>query len=124
LMAGGIATACQYATLILLVEATRVNEVAASALGYAAGALVNYVINYYLTFASKARHLPTMIKFFAVVLIGLGLNTLIMYLGHAVIGLHYIAAQLLATGVVLVWNFIGHKFWTYQQAKPTTTLNS
>lgn len=113
LMAGGIATACQYATLIVLVEAIRFNEVVASALGYTVGAAVNYILNYHVTFSSKARHLPTLVKFSTIVVLGLGLNTLIMYLCHAVIGVHYMASQLTATAVVLVWNFVGHKCWTY-----------
>jgi len=119
LMAGGLATIFQYGALLLLVEAGHANEVLASAVGYTIGALVNYVANYYFTFASSSKHLPTMLKFFTIVALGLGLNTLTMYLGHAIMGIHYIASQVIATGLVFVWNFIGHKFWTYQAQRPS-----
>jgi len=115
LIAGGTATACQYIVLISLVEKFEVYEILASILGYLIGALVNYLINYYVTFSCEAHHLKTLSKFIIIACVGLGLNTLIMYLFHVVIGIYYLTSQILATLTVLIYNFIGHKYWTYKK---------
>jgi putative flippase GtrA len=39
-----------------------------------------------------------------------------MLLGH-VPGLRYIVAQLLATALVLAWNFLGNSVWTFAQRR-------
>ncbi len=113
LLAGGTATAVQYATLVLLVELAALNPVFASVVGYTAGAVVNYLLNYYFTFLSNSRHLLTALKFAMVVLSGLGINALIMYTGIELLQLHYILSQAIATLLILVWNFFAHKLWTY-----------
>ena len=36
-----------------------------------------------------------------------------MWLLAAKLGLHYLLAQLVTTGLVLVWTFAGNRFWTF-----------
>ncbi len=50
----------------------------------------------------------------AVALVGLGINTAIMYGLTHYTGLHYLLCQVLATGVVLGWNFLANRFWTFR----------
>lgn len=112
---GVIAAVAHYGTLICLVELVALRAVAASALGFTAGALVNYSLNYRITFRSDKAHREAMAKFFTVALVGLGLNTAIMALATEVLALHYLLSQVLATGMVLVWNFTGNRLWTFRE---------
>jgi putative flippase GtrA len=34
------------------------------------------------------------------------------------LGVPYLAAQLVTTGVVLFWSFLAHKFWTFREPLP------
>lgn len=111
---GVIGTAAQYAVLITFVRMGRIDPVWASSFGAVVGALVNYYLNYRYTFRSSIGHGEAMLKFFAVAGIGLTLNLLVMSILARHLGLHYLLSQLLATGLVLLWNFAGNRFWTFR----------
>jgi len=110
---GAIGTAAQYLVLVLLVEGLAVNPVLASTLGFGLGAIVNYLLNYHYTFRSDKSHLEAAGKFFSVALVGALTNSLLMYLGTDWLGLNYLLAQVLATGVVLIQNFLLNRYWTF-----------
>ncbi|MGH8750099.1 MAG: GtrA family protein [Burkholderiales bacterium] len=114
--AGVFGTAAHYLVLLILVELAAANPVTASFLGFLCGALVNYTLSRRYIFESAAPHRQALIKFLGVALVGLALNTLIMSAGVG-LGLHYLLAQIIATGLVLMWNFAGNKFWTFKENK-------
>lgn len=109
---GGVATAIQYALLVLLVRGLRMAPTPASSIGFALSSFVNYLLNYRFTFHSDRPHAPAAAKFALLAGMGLLINAAIM---HVMIraGVHYLIAQVCATGVVLFWNFIGNSLWTF-----------
>ena len=111
---GAVGTAFHFAILASVVNLHLAGPVAGSMLGFTAGAVVNYLLNYHLTFNSRDRHLSTFLKFLAVAVSGLCLNTLIMYLMTQ--SLHYLVSQVVATAIVLAWNFLCNRFWTFREA--------
>jgi putative flippase GtrA len=111
--AGGIGTAAHYLLLLALVMGWAVNPVLASALGFLAGLLVNYLLSHHWVFRSRRRHLETAFKFLVIAGAGLALNTGLMQIAISMAGIHYLLAQVLATAVVLLWNFAGNRFWTF-----------
>ena len=82
-----------------------------------ASAGLNYWLNYHFTFRSRNPHVGAVGRFALVALSGLGLNALVMMLLGYVPGLKYIVAQLIATALVLVWNFLGNSVWTFAQRR-------
>jgi len=115
LVVGGLSTILQYIVLVAAVSFFGVNPVNGSLLGYAFGGGVNYYLNYKLTFKSDKPHINTTWKFVVIMAVGFSLNGYIMSILIFDVELHYIFAQLLATAVVLVWNFIANKFWTFSK---------
>lgn len=113
---GVIGTGAHYTVLIILVELFSADVVAASTVGFICGAAVNYVLNYKITFKSQKRHFEAFVKFFSVALVGAGLNALIMDLGRDHLPLNYLFVQLLATGLVLFWNYGANRLWTFRVA--------
>ena len=112
-MVGGIATLIQYAVLLALVQLAGLNPVWASAIGYALSAVLNYLMNYRYTFRSQAHHGRAALKFVTIAGLGLLLNSLVMA-GLIRADAHYLAAQVVATAVVLLWNFFGARYWTFR----------
>ncbi|HJS92547.1 MAG TPA: GtrA family protein [Steroidobacteraceae bacterium] len=111
-LVGGVATAVQYALLVLLVRAFGMAPTPASSLGFLASAVVNYLLNYRFTFESDRPHAAAAAKFAALAAAGLLVNAAIM---HVLIeaAVPYLVAQLCASAVVLFFNFIGNSVWTF-----------
>lgn len=114
---GAIGTIGHYTTLIVLVQFWRVDPVAASSFGFIVGAVINYILNYQFTFESDKRHSEAITKFFIVATIGAGINGFIMYIGVENTNINYMLVQIFATGIVLLWNFIVNKLWTFAHHK-------
>jgi putative flippase GtrA len=114
---GVIGTAAHYSVLVTLVQLAKADAVISSTLGFVVGACVNYTLNYLFTFNSSKRHLEALPKFFTIALLGMLANAAIMTgLVHKA-GVHYLPAQIVATMVVLVWNFAGSKIWVFREKR-------
>jgi putative flippase GtrA len=110
---GAVGTAAHYLVLIGLVQGSGTNAVPASVAGFVVGALVNYTLNYHVIFRSDKSHLTAASKFMAIALVGLLLNTAIVWFAVNTLGIHYLVSQILATALVLVWNYAGNRIWTF-----------
>jgi len=110
---GAVGTAAHFAVLIVSVQALSMSPVSGSLAGFITGAIINYLLNYYVTFKSTNRHLDSSLKFFTIAMIGLGLNTAIMYIMSQ--WLYYLISQVIATAIVLIWNFLCNRFWTFRE---------
>ena len=113
---GASGTAVQYAVLWLGVEHFGAVAAVASAIGYLLGAVVNYVLNYFLTFGSSQSHLRTATRYAALLCVGWTLNTVLMYVLVQHAHWYYWAAQIVATGIGLIWNFAGSRWWAFNEA--------
>lgn len=111
-MSGGLGTTAQYIILVFGVQVFGM-PVVFSTLGAIVGAITNYVFNYHYTFESRESHLRTMHRFFGVALIGFVLNTVAIGFCIHKLRLHYLLAQCLSTGVVLVCGFAVNLVWTF-----------
>jgi putative flippase GtrA len=110
---GVIGTLGHYTVLVVLVQFWAVDPVFASSLGFIVGAVINYILNYHFTFQSRKRHSEALTKFLIVAIIGTGINGFIMYIGVENTRINYMIIQLFATLVVLLWNFIVNRLWTF-----------
>lgn len=110
---GAIATALHYVVLVTCASGFSLDPVLSATLGYLAGAVISYWINYTVTFRSTRRHRDAIVRFGAVAVVGLIINTATVNFGISELSLHYFLAQVLATLIVLIWNFIANKIWTF-----------
>ncbi len=116
-LAAGLASAvAHYGVLIGLVEGVHFTPVPATLCGYIAGGVVSYVLNRKLTFASRRSHAGAAWRFAVVAGVGFGLTGIAMTFLTGSLALPYLLAQVLTTGVVLVWSFTAHRFWTFDEA--------
>lgn len=111
---GAVGTIVHYTILILLVEKTGMSAVLSSSVGAIAGAFVNYFLNYYFTFRSNRRHAKAIVQFYIVAGSGFLLNALSIWIMVDVLEIYYLLAQLVTTGIVLLWNFWLNRTWTFR----------
>jgi len=111
---GGIATLIQYLILMSLVEITGLLPYIASTIGYMVSAILNYFLNYYFSFGSSANHISAITKFSVVASIGLLINATVVYISSEILYTNYIIAQVLATCIVTISNFLLLKNWAYK----------
>lgn len=109
---GAAATFIHYAILIALVEGLGVSPVVGSTIGFGVGLAFSYTLNRRFTFESQTRHATALVKYVALYGVGMALNGAIlaalMHLGAA-----YLLAQIIATGIVMVWNFVGARWLVF-----------
>ena len=111
-LVGIFAAIAHYGTLIGLVEAFRVAAVPASLAGYVAGGLVSYALSRTHVFSTERSHLDAGWRF-VVAGVGFCLTWVSMHLMVDRFALPYLPAQIATTGIVMVWSFLAHKFWTF-----------
>ena len=56
-------------------------------------------------------------KFAVVMILGLAINTSIIYGLTDLVGIHWLLSWVIATGVVTFWNFGFNRFWTFRKQK-------
>ncbi|WP_018388985.1 GtrA family protein [Ancylobacter sp. FA202] len=115
---GSVGTLAQYAVLIALVQGGVTGPVASSCAGFVVGGLVNYQLGRRLVFRSVKPHREALAKFFTVAGIGLGLNALLMALLTGPLAAPYLPAQILVTGLLVLWHYAGNALWTFRAARP------
>jgi len=113
---GAIGTAGHYATLLILVNLVRLDAVVSSSAGFVVGGIINYALNYKFTFRSQQSHASTAPKFFAIALGGFFLNGLAMTFFVNKLGIHYLLAQVVTTGLILIWTFLANHYWTFSHS--------
>ncbi|MDO8813315.1 MAG: GtrA family protein [Gallionella sp.] len=110
---GFISAMGHYGLLVVLVQCVGVAPIPASVAGALLGAGINYLLNYRFTFRSTKRHRDAVLKFAVIALACLLLNTIFMWLGIELLRLHYLISQIITTGLVLIWSFLGNRYWTF-----------
>jgi dolichyl-phosphate beta-glucosyltransferase len=108
-------TVLDLAVLFALVESAHLDVLFAATISFLAAVINNYTWNKLWTFKDKSKNIrKQFIKFLIVSIIGLLLTILFMYLFVNLLSVWYMFAKALTSVVVLTWNFLGNKYWTFQ----------
>lgn len=114
LFTGGAATLLQYVVLWAGVQVFELLASTASGIGYLAGSVVSYLINYYYTFNSNRSHKGAAARFYIMVSAGWLLNIAIVGFLADWLRWNIWIAQGIATAIVLVWNFCSSRNWVFK----------
>lgn len=110
---GLLAAFVHYSVMIGLAELWHLDTVIAALTGYATGGIVSYILNRRHTYRSDRPHAEATWRFVLVSAIGFALTGLFMHLFVKIGGFPYIPAQVVTTGIVMFWNFLANRFWTF-----------
>jgi putative flippase GtrA len=106
-------TLVHYAFLIVLVRWFTVRPLWASTSGAIIGALVIYLINYFITFHSTRRHINASSRFIVVAAVCTAVNALILNTALTQMDWSLAPAQVFATGIQFSIGFAIHRVWTF-----------
>lgn len=117
-MFGGVGIAAaivHYGALYGLVELAGWRPVPATLVGYVAGGIASYALNRWLTYDTQRSHAEAGWRFALVAGIGFLMTWGLMYLFTEILPFRsaYLLIQIVTTGLVMVWSFLAHKFFTF-----------
>jgi dolichyl-phosphate beta-glucosyltransferase len=115
---GVLGTSVDVAVLWLLVHFGELPVLTATTISFTVSVVNNFLLNKFWTFRSpSSNYRKLFIKFIIVSLGGLALTNLCMWVFVHTIEIWYIWAKLMTSCLVLVWNFLANKYWTFRHSR-------
>lgn len=96
-------------------EKIKLNKYVSNAIGFVCAATSNYVLNRIWTFQSTNEHVATEYGSFMIVsAIGLGINSLTLYILTDKLKWNFYFSKIFAIGVATLWNFFANLMFTFR----------
>lgn len=115
-LVGGLAFVIDFGLLLLLTEKVGLNYLTSATISFIVSVIVNYLLSIAWVFTAhkhtkktKTKSVIQLVIFIALSVCGLLINNGIMYFSVEVLAISYIIGKLVATFVVMVFNFITRK---------------
>ena len=95
-------------------EILRINKFISNGIGFILAATSNYFLNRIWTFNSQTEEIGKQyIQFMIVSAIGLGINSLVLYILNEKIKWNFYFSKLIAIAITTIWNFFGNLLFTF-----------
>ena len=104
-----------YISLVFLVEVMKLSPTLASAYAFGLILVIAYMLNYYWTFQSKNRHTYVIPRFIFTSLLGILLNSGVMFVSVEILGLWYLVGATIGIIIGPVSNFILNSNWSFAE---------
>jgi putative flippase GtrA len=103
-----------FGTTYFFKEVVKIQKYIANAIGFSLAATTNYFLNRIWTFNShNPKILEEFSRFFIIALIGLGINSAIIWLLNGRFKVNFYLSKLVATVIVTLWNFLINAYFTF-----------
>lgn len=108
---GGIAAVVNILTLFVLTDIFKIYYIISSILGFILGLIVNYLLSKLLVFTKESfnNKKKEFISYAIIGVIGLGIDTLFMYLFTSLFEVYYLLSKIISTIITFIWNFGARK---------------
>ena len=108
---GVIAFVIDYGLLALLTELFGINYLVSATISFTASVVFNYVasMRYVFTHKEGMSRRREFVIFVVLSVIGLLINNGCMWAGVELLGVHYLLTKIVATVIVMIWNFVTRK---------------
>ena len=110
---GGLAFVIDYVTLIICKEVFRLNTLLSAAIAFTVSVIFNYILSVKWVFDvnKEKSNKRNFIIFIIFSVLGLGLTELIMWIGESLLGISYLIVKIVATIIVMIFNFVTRKIF-------------
>ncbi|ACV64800.1 GtrA family protein [Desulfofarcimen acetoxidans DSM 771] len=100
--------------LYYILISININYLISSILSYSIGMINSFLLNKYWVFIKKSTtHKHYFIKFIIVNIFTLSINSMLLYIFVSKFNINLLLSQFFVTLLVLMINFWGNKFWTF-----------
>lgn len=106
-----------YLFLIAAVELFGLGLIAASVVAYLLSMIWNYLMQRNWTFAADTNHSRGVPLYILTHLVGMFLNSAVLYGVATVTGIHYAIAQVFATGIVAIWSYLALRLVVFRESE-------
>jgi dolichyl-phosphate beta-glucosyltransferase len=111
---GVTGTALDVGSLYVFVDLLHIPVLVAAAMSFILAVVNNFILNKIWTFRNNSRNFrKQFIKFLIVSVVGLALTEICMALFVYLLDIWYIVSKLITSVIVLTWNFLANKNWTF-----------
>ena len=95
-------------------EVCKLNKYVSNIIGFVVAATTNYLLNRWWTFQSTNPQVGTeYAKYFLISVVGLGIDTLTVYLLNGKLKWNFYLSKIFAVGAATLWNFFGNLLFTF-----------
>ena len=110
---GALATLIDFVVLIALTELGGWDPVLSAAVSFVVSVVFNYVASMRFVFTRREDlgRAEELVIFVALSVVGLLINEALMWLGTSALSLNYVLVKVVATALVMLWNFCSRKRW-------------
>ena len=111
-LVGGTAFVIDYVLLYFCTEFLHIHYLISSIISFTVSVIFNYILSIKWVFdVKKKQDVKDFVIFIILSVIGLGINSLIMYVMVEKFGVYYMLSKIVSTAVVMVYNFITRKIF-------------
>ena len=114
LIVGGSGTVGYFIFVALLVETMAVSPVLSVVISYSVLALYTYLVNRRWVYDASSEHLPTILRFLVLLMLGYVLNTGIMYFVTEGLDQSYLWGLFASVAIVPATNFAISYLWVFK----------
>ena len=111
-LVGGMAFVIDYVPLYVCTEFLHIHYLISSIISFTVSVIFNYILSIKWVFdVKKKQDVKDFVIFIILSVIGLGINSLIMYVMVEKFGVYYMLSKIVSTAVVMAYNFITRKIF-------------
>jgi putative flippase GtrA len=104
-----------FGTTYLCKEILKINKFISNGIGFILAATSNYFLNRNWTFNSQTEDIGTQyVQFMIVSAIGLGINSIVLYLLNEKLKWNFYFSKLIAIAITTIWNFFANLLFTFK----------
>lgn len=98
--------------LYVLTDFLHIHYLISSVISFTVSLIYNYILSIFWVFDVKKKQTYKEVLLFTILsVIGLGINQLVMYVGVDFLNIYYMLCKIMATIIVMIYNFITRKIF-------------
>lgn len=116
LIVGGVSALADWAIFALMLYGFDLHYLVAGTISFVLATGLNYFLSVRFVFGNgRRRRNERIFLLYMVSVIGVGFNLGLLSVGIDILGLHPMLSKMIATGMVLGWNFVARYYFVFQK---------